>query len=98
MRRRGCIGCLVPFVLLVAGAVGFLLWSGSSLTLHYRFTLVVDDDGKEVSGSAVYETQWAGVAEYFPSLSGLAGGPWHPVYSGEATYVDLGNPAFFSRS
>jgi hypothetical protein len=93
MWRRARIGCLVMVALLIAAAVGFVVWADKSITLRYRFTLVVDDNGHAVRGSAVYETQWAGVGEYFPSLAILGGGRrWLPVYSGEATYVDLGTP------
>ena len=94
MRYRARVGCLVPIVLLVAAAVGFTVWANKSITLRYRFTLVVDDNGHAVRGSAVYETRWGGVGEYFPSLNVLAGGrPWQPIYSGYATYVDLGAPS-----
>lgn len=93
MRYRARVGCLVPIVLLVAAAVGFTVWANKSITLRYRFTPVVDENGHTVRGSAVYDTRWAGIAEYFPSLSELAGGRrWLPIYSGEATYVDLGAP------
>jgi hypothetical protein len=87
MRLRAWSGCLVPIVLLVAAVVGFV-WAHRSITLHYRFTLVVDDNGRTVRGSAVYDTRWAETA--FPGLAG--GRPWMTIHSGEATYVDLGAP------
>jgi hypothetical protein len=66
MRRRAWIGCLVPVILLIAAAVGFEVCADKSITLRYRFTPVVDDNGRTVRGSAVYDTRWAG-RKIFPS-------------------------------
>jgi hypothetical protein len=88
MRYRARFGCLVPLVLLIAAAVGFVVWADKSIALRYRFTLVVDDNGRTVRGSAVYNTWWSEMA--FPGLAG--GRPWRFIYSGEATYVDLDAP------
>jgi hypothetical protein len=91
MRRRTLIGCLVPIVLLVAAAIGWLAWASQTITLRYRLTLFVDDNGKTVTGSSVINTQWGGLGQDSDELAPLFGGKrWWPLVTGEAVTVDLG--------
>jgi hypothetical protein len=89
MKRVALPGCLMPVVLVIA-AIAWFVWSESAITLRYRLTLFVEDNGQVVSGSSVYETVWGGVAEsvcrYTPACNGH---PWHPTVRGEAVAVDL---------
>jgi hypothetical protein len=84
------VGCLIP-VVLVAAVVAWFVWSESAITLRYRLTLFVEDNGQVVSGSSVYETVWGGVAESVCRYTSFcANQPWHPTVRGEALVVDLG--------
>ena len=83
-------GCLTPLALFIAIA-GLFAWAESAMTIRYRLTLFVDDNGQTITGSAVYETVWGGVAESICRYTFLCGGVrWHPTVRGEALAVDLG--------
>jgi hypothetical protein len=83
-------GCLAPLVLLIAIA-GLFAWSESAMTIRYRLTLFVDDNGQTVTGSSVYETVWGGVAESVCRYTFICGNrSFHPTIRGEALAVDLG--------
>jgi hypothetical protein len=62
MKRAVKLGCLTPLALFIAIA-GLFAWSESAMTLRYRLTLFVDDNGQTVTGSSVYETVWGGVGD-----------------------------------
>jgi hypothetical protein len=59
MKRAAKLGCLTPLALFIAIA-GLFAWSESAMTIRYRLTLFVDDNGQTVTGSSVYETVWGG--------------------------------------
>lgn len=90
-KRRPWIGCLIPIALLIAAVVGWTVWTDRTITLRYRLTIFVEDNGKVVSGSSVIETGWGGVGEDFPELANLHGGArWAPIEKAEAVAVNLG--------
>lgn len=55
-----------------------------SATLHYKLTLVVDNNGKQVTGSSIVEVSRQDTAKYFGSFGGYG-----YDFKGEATVVDL---------
>jgi hypothetical protein len=90
MKRVALPGCLIP-VVLVAAVVAWFVWSESAITLRYRLTLFVEDNGQVVSGSSVYDTIWGGVGESVCRYTSICNSqPWHPTMWGDAVAVDLG--------
>jgi hypothetical protein len=57
-----------------------------SVTFHYKLTLVVDDNGKQSTGSSVVEVNREDTSKYFGNSLGGFGGK----FKGEAVAVDLG--------
>ncbi|MGO9135058.1 MAG: hypothetical protein ACLP8A_13580 [Methylovirgula sp.] len=89
MKRRVV---LTSFALIAAGFVWFCWYALAPITLRYRLTLTVDNNGQLVNGSSVVETNWWGLAERFPDLVALTGGHrWTITTRGEAVAVDLGS-------
>jgi hypothetical protein len=83
-------GCLTPLALFIAIA-GLFAWAESAMTIRYRLTLFVDDNGQTVTGSSVYETVWGGVASSVCRYTPICGNrSFHPTVRGEALAVDLG--------
>jgi hypothetical protein len=56
-----------------------------SATLHYKLTITVDDNGKQVSGSSVVEVYREDTTAVFRGIGGYGGS-----FKGEAVVVDLG--------
>jgi hypothetical protein len=89
--------CLRRFGLFTLAALAvlfiFFWWYAlTPLTLRYRLTLMVDNNGQMVTGSSVIEASWTGLGERFRFLAELANGQqWTTTMRGEAVVVDLGS-------
>ena len=76
---------LVVIALILLGMYGCYHVAVPSATIHYKLTLIVDDNGKQISGSSVVQVYREDTTKVFSGIGGYGG-----EFKGEAVVVDLG--------
>lgn len=77
---------ILVLMVLLFGTYGCYKVSMPSVTIHYKLTLTVDDNGRQYAGSSVVEVFKQDTTKVFGNSFGGFGGS----YKGEAVAVDMG--------